>query len=301
MGEREGATAVGPQPSTIYPSDFPYTPRFVTVNGRRLAYLDEGQGPHTLLLIHGNPAAGFVYKRLLDELLPRFRCVVPDLLGFGLSEKPAAEADYSLPGHIDLLDGFVRELDLRDIVLVVHDWGGPIGLGTAVRQKTRYTHLVLLNTMTEAPMKIMPVYWLPFYGLLRLRRLYAYLVKERGLFQQAGLAIMDPQDKAVYLRANHDAQTRAAIAAFPRLIPHNTSHPNYPLLRDILNAVESWPIPALVLFSDQDSVFSVEQGESFARALPQATFARVRGAKHFLQYERPQEVAHHLRTFLAAN
>jgi len=287
------------QPLSIYPPDFPYQPCFVEVNGRTLAYLDEGQGAHTLLLMHGNPASGYVYKRLLDELLPDFRCIVPDLLGFGMSEKPEDEADYSLAGHIALIQGLVQALDLRNLVVVGHDWGGPIGFGAAVHEKERVTHLVVLNTMTEAPMKIMPVYWLPFFGLLRMKRLYRYLVRERGLFQKAGLAVMEPQDLAVYLRANHDYETRAGIAAFPYLIPSSAAHPNYSILRDILAEMTAWDIPALVLFSDHDSVFSAEQGERFAQALPHGTFAVIDGPKHFLQYERPQEIAGHIRRFLA--
>ncbi len=288
-----------PRPSSIYPPGFPYQPRFLEVNGRRLAYFDEGQGPRTLLLIHGNPAAGYVYARLLDQLLPGFRCVVPDLLGFGMSAKPEANADYSLANHIALIRGFVQKLDLTDLVLVVHDWGGPIGMGAAVQDRERYTHLIVLNTMTEAPMKIMPIYWLPFFGLLRMRRLFNYLVKERGLFQKFGLAIMDPDDRAVYLRANHSPQTRAGIAAFPTMIPASTGHTNYPLLRDILAAVKSWDIPALVLFSDHDSVFSAAQGERFAHELLRAQFVLIAGPKHFLQYERPAEIAEQMRAFLA--
>ena len=288
-----------PRPSSIYPPDFPFEPRFVEVNGRRLAYFDEGRGPQTLLFMHGNPAAAYVYGRLLRLLVPDFRCVAPDLLGFGLSEKPSAAAAYSLTGHITLMRDFIKKLDLHDLVVVGHDWGGPIAFGAALQEPQRCTHLVVLNTMTEAPMKIMPVYRLPFYGLLRMPRLYNYLVKQRGLFQKFGLAIMEPQDQQVYLRANHDAATRAGIAAFPHMIPHSTAHPNYPILRDILAGLKTWDIPALVIFSDHDSVFSATQGERFARALPQARFNLIPGPKHFLQYERPAEIAALIREFLA--
>jgi haloalkane dehalogenase len=288
-----------PRPSSIYPPDFPFEPRFIEVNGRRLAYFDEGRGPQTLLFMHGNPAAAYVYERLLRLLVPDFRCIAPDLLGFGLSEKPASEASYSLTGHITLIRDFIKKLDLHNLVVIGHDWGGPIAFGAALQEPQRCTHLVILNTITEAPMKIMPVYWLPFYGLLRAPRLYNYLVKQRGLFQKLGLAIMEPQDRQVYLRANHNPATRAGIAAFPNMIPHSTTHPNYPILRDILAGLKTWDIPALVIFSDHDSVFSSTQGERFAKALLHAKFALLSGPKHFLQYERPAEISRLIRGFLA--
>ncbi|MCA9951561.1 MAG: alpha/beta fold hydrolase [Anaerolineales bacterium] len=282
---------------SIYPFDFPFQPHFVEIDGLRIAYFDEGQGK-TIFMVHGNPVAGFVYVRLMHLLVSDFRCVVVDLPGFGMSDKPELESDYSLEGYISILSEFVQILDLQDVAVVGHDWGGPIGFGTAVTDPQRYSHLIILNTMTEAPMKIMPIYWLPFHVLLRMRRLFAYLVKERNLFQKLGVAIMEPADQELYFRANHNAAARAAIAAFPRLIPHNNRHPSYPVLKQILKKLESWEIPALVLFSDHDSVFTVDQGERFARRLVNGRFQLIAGPKHFLQYERPAEIAAAIRSFL---
>jgi haloalkane dehalogenase len=271
---------------------------FTTVSGHQIAYLDSGRGRQTLLMLHGNPVSAHVYRRLMANLRPDYRCVAPDLLGFGLSDKPPRETDYSLPRHTEIVAEFVRALDLRNVALVAHDWGGPIGLGAALEDKKRYTHLVLLNTLTEAPMKIRPRYWLPFHVLLRLKRLADYLVKERNLFQKMGVASMDEADQAVYLQANHSAATRAGIAAFPRMIPYHRKHPNYPLLRDILSRVEAWDIPALVLFSDQGSVFSAGQGRRLAKRMKNAQFGLVAGARHFLQYEQASEVAAAIDDFL---
>lgn len=281
-----------------FPPDFPYKHRYVQINGRRLAYLDEGQGPKTILMVHGNPVSGYVYAKLMRLLMADFRCIVPDLIGFGLSDKPPSESDYSLTGHIATIEAFVQALDLNDTLLVGHDWGGPIAFGAAVRQQTRFSHLVFLNTMTEAPMWIRPIYWLPFHLLLRMPRLFAYLVKERNSFQKLGVAIMDTKDQVVYFNANHSPDSRAGIAAFPRMIPYKRSHQNYPILRDILAALQEWDIPSLVIFSDKDSVFTIEQGQRFADQLRNGRFVPVRGAKHFLQYERPDSIADEIRAFV---
>ncbi|MFN2137678.1 MAG: alpha/beta fold hydrolase [Candidatus Promineifilaceae bacterium] len=264
-----------------------------------MAYFDEGAGTEPILMLHGNPVAGYVFVPLMQELLPDYRCVIPDLFGFGMSDKPAEVGRFSLAGHIDQVAAVIRQLQLERITLVVHDWGGPIGLGAALQEPHRYRRLVLLNTMTEAPMRIMPIYQIPFYVLLRLNRLFAYLVRERNLFQRLGVAIMDPEDQAVYFRANHDWDSRAGIAAFPHMIPDSVHHPNYPILKEILARVEQWDIPSLVLFSDHDSVFSAEQGLKFARRMANARFERVDGPKHFLQYEQPQRVGRLIKEFLA--
>lgn len=283
---------------SIYPSDFPYRAHFIQVGGYRLAYLDEGVADQTILMVHGNPVSGYVYARLMQYFLPRYRCVVPDLLGFGLSEKPVDEADYSLTKHIDLMEQFVAALNLENVIIIGHDWGGPIGFGAAVRQKERYSHLVILNTLTEAPMKIMPIYKLPFHFFLRARRPFSYLVRQRNLFQKMGVAVMAEADQQVYFRANHSPETRAAIAAFPRMIPYKEAHPNCGLLRGILNELVQWDIPALVLFSDHDSVFSAAQGKRFAARLKQARFKEIKGPKHFLQYQAAERVAAEMADFL---
>jgi haloalkane dehalogenase len=281
----------------IYPPDFPFQPQFVAIEGFNIAYFDEGQGHETLLLLHGNPVGAFVYTGLIRQLHGRFRCIAPDLLGFGLSDKPATEEAYSLQGHTDIIARLVRELNLKEIVLVVHDWGGPIGLAAAVMEKHRYTQLVILNTFTEPVMRIPGLYKLPFHLLRRTDRLASLFIKRLGLFQRMGVGIMEPEDRAVYACANHNAATRAGISAFPKMIPFSPEHPTFPWLHAVLDEVCAWPIPALVLFSDHDSVFAAEDGRRFATKLKKASYKTIHGPKHFLQYEKPQEIAAEILAF----
>ena len=282
----------------IYPPDFPYEVKRVSAGGYKVAYLDTGPGGQTLLMVHGNPVSGYVFHRLVRSLGAGYRCVVPDLVGFGMSDKPESEEAYSLKMHTDALAGLVGALDLRDVVLVVHDWGGPIGLAAALREPERYTHLVILNTMTEPVMRIAPVYQLPFRFFNRFDGLFSFLVRRLNFFQRMGTAIMEPEDRAVYFRANPTAASRAGIAAFPKMIPYRKEHPTAAFLADLLERVCAWSIPALLVFSDRDSVFSIADGQAFAGRMADATFHGVRGVKHFLQYEAPDEVAGAIRSFL---
>jgi pimeloyl-ACP methyl ester carboxylesterase len=147
-------------------------------------------------------------------------------------------------------------------------------------------------------MRIPGIYKIPFHILRRSERLTNLFIKRLGLFQRMGIGIMEPQDQAIYLRANHNAATRAGIAAFPKMIPFSPDHPTFPLMGDILDDVTGWEIPVLVLFSDHDSVFAAEDGKRFAAKLKNARYKTIQGPKHFLQYEKPQEIAAEISEFL---
>ncbi|MFN7927729.1 MAG: alpha/beta fold hydrolase [Blastocatellia bacterium] len=107
--------------------DFPFQPNYVAVNGYRLHYLDEGPATAApILLLHGEPSWSFLYRKMIPVLTQAgFRCIAPDLLGFGRSDKPVQRGDYSYQLHVDVMNGFVRALDLQNITLFGQDWGGP--------------------------------------------------------------------------------------------------------------------------------------------------------------------------------
>jgi haloalkane dehalogenase len=131
-------------PAWLDRAAYPFTSRWVEIEGARLHYLDEGQGP-VVLMVHGTPTWSFLYRHLVLGLRDRFRCVVPDHLGFGLSDKPAGDA-YRPADQARRLGAFVRALDLRAVSLVVHDFGGPIGLAYALDEPDNIHRLVLFNT-----------------------------------------------------------------------------------------------------------------------------------------------------------
>jgi haloalkane dehalogenase len=127
-------------------SQWPFAARYARVNGWRMHYIDEGVGDPVMLL-HGNPTWGFLYRRVIPPLVNAgHRVIVPDMIGFGLSEKPAREQAHSLDGHIANLAGLVRQLDLRRLTVVCHDWGGPTGLGFAMNNQERIRALAVMST-----------------------------------------------------------------------------------------------------------------------------------------------------------
>ena len=123
---------------------YPFNSRQFTVGSHRLHYLDEGQGP-PLLLVHGNPTWSFYWRDLIAALRPQFRVIAIDHLGCGMSDKPQ-DYPYRLQNHIDNLSRLVEHLELRELTLVAHDWGGPIGLGAALEMPKRFARFVILNS-----------------------------------------------------------------------------------------------------------------------------------------------------------
>ena len=129
---------------------WPFAPNFAQVNGFRMHYVDVGQGA-PIVLLHGNPTWGYLYRKFIVPLVASgYRVIVPDMIGFGLSEKPPIEHAHSLDGHIANLTALLRQLDLRGINLVCHDWGGPTGLGFALSNSSRVRRLVLMSTWAWA-------------------------------------------------------------------------------------------------------------------------------------------------------
>jgi len=123
---------------------FPYTQKRLELDGHELAYVDEGKGP-PLLMLHGNPTWSFLYRDVIAGLRERFRCIAPDLPGFGFST-PAAGFGFRPSEHSQVIERFIEALDLRDITLMVHDWGGPIGFAAATRHPERFSAFVIGNT-----------------------------------------------------------------------------------------------------------------------------------------------------------
>ena len=129
---------------------WPFEPRYARVNGWRMHFVDEGRGD-PILLLHGNPTWGFLYRDVIPLLVEAgYRVIVPDMVGFGLSEKPTREHAHSLDAHASNLLALIRQLGLTKLTMVCHDWGGPTGLSAAMTDKDRIRALVVMSTWAWA-------------------------------------------------------------------------------------------------------------------------------------------------------
>jgi haloalkane dehalogenase len=272
---------------------FPFEPRYVEQDGLRLHYLDEGAG-RPVLLLHGEPTWSFLYRRIIAQLTHRSRCVAPDYFGFGRSDKPRQREWYSYDRHVESITRLAEELDLRELTVVVQDWGGPIGLRFAVENPERIARLVVMNTGIGA--RAPNDEWLRFQAFMR--RVDLDIVAG----QLVRLSLVQPTTDDVI--AAYDApfpsrESRVGIARFPELVATSSDHPSAPKMLEVRDALRGFDRPALVLFSDGDPIFSRRAAESIAELLPGAELdPPVEGAGHFLQEDRGEWIGRRIANWL---
>jgi len=275
--------------------DWPFSPRYTTADGLQIHYVEEGEGD-PILLLHGEPTWGFLYRKLIPRLAAVGRVVVPDLLGFGRSDKPVAREWYSYDAHFASLERFALELDVREAALVVHDWGGPLGLRLAVEHPERVARLVILNTGVGvgAPSDD----WLLFRELVR--RAGDDFTPSR-LVQASCVTRLDDEVLRGYDAPFPEPAAKAGVLAFPELVPTEPGHPSAAAMVAVRESLARWERPTLVLFSDSDRVFSPAHAERLAANIPGALPAEiVEGAGHFLQEDRGEEIAERIARFVRA-
>ncbi|HZR96355.1 MAG TPA: haloalkane dehalogenase [Gaiellaceae bacterium] len=273
---------------------YPFAPHWLELDGRRMHYVDEGTGAPVLLL-HGEPTWSFLWRKIIPRLPGRV--VAPDLIGFGRSDKPTDVGWYSYDRHVASIAQLVETLDLRGLTLVVHDWGGPIGLRVAVEHEDRVERLGILNTGVgggSAPSET----WLRFRAVVR----EVGGALDIGRLVEAGTAQGLPDD----VRAAYDApfptpESKAGALAFPELVPTDPDHPNTAPMNRVRDALRSWQKPARVIWGAEDRVLPPAIAEAIARLIPGAGDpVLIEGASHFLQEDRPDEVAAAILELLAA-
>ena len=273
---------------------YAFEPNYVELDGLRMHYVAEGDGP-PLLLLHGEPTWCFLYRKLISPLAAIGRVIAPDYFGFGRSDKPTRVEDYSYDFHYDSVERLADELDLRSATVVVQDWGGPIGLRLAVERPDLVDRLVILNTGVGAGRAPSPE-WLRFREFMR--RVGSDLVPGQLIRISAVTELADDVIEA-YNAPFPTPESKAGVLAFPELVPTDLDHPSAAKMLEVSDALARWERPALVLFSDSDPIFTSAAAERLAARIPGAGPAEiVSGAGHFLQEEKGEEIAERILRFV---
>lgn len=278
--------------------EYPFQPNFLEVNGGQLHYLDEGpREKPALLCVHGNPSWSFLWRKVVREFSSTHRCVALDHIGCGLSDKPQ-DWPYRLEDHIANLERLVQHLDLSDITLCVHDWGGPIGLGFALRHPERVQRLVITNTAAFLSRKI------PFrISLCRTPALGSFLVRRFNAF--AGLAVSMAVEKPLtpavvqgFLAPYDTFENRIATWAFVKDIPLEEDHPSYATLRAIDERLHTLRgLPTCILWGRRDFCFSDHFLELWRERFPEARVHGFSDAGHYVLEDTGAEALGLLRSF----
>lgn len=279
---------------------YPFAPRYTEVDGLRIHHVEEGPpDADPVLMLHGEPTWSYLYRRMIPIVAAAgHRAIAPDLAGFGRSDKPADSAAYTYAAHVAWMAKWIEANDLRRVTLVCQDWGSLIGLRLVAELPDRFARVVVANgflpTGDREPPRAFRVWqafarWSPWFPI--------------GRIVQAGCA--QPLSREV--RAAYDAPfptARHAVAAraFPRLVPTRPDDPAAADNRRAWERLRAWNRPLLTAFGDSDPIFRgadrvLQRQVPGAAGQPHTT---IRGAGHFIQEDRGEELARVVNDFVDA-
>jgi haloalkane dehalogenase len=253
-------------------------------------------------MVHGNPTWSFYWRRIIAAFRDRFRCLAPDHVGCGLSDKPR-DYPYTLARRRDDLVRLIEELDLREITLLVHDWGGAIGLGAALKVPERFSRLVVFNTGAFPPPYIplrIRVCRTPVMGRI--------LVQGFNAFARAALTMatekperFTPAVRAGFLAPYDSWSNRRGVDRFVRDIPASPRHPTWRMLEDIEAGLPRLAeLPTMFIWGMRDWCFRPDCLERLLKSFPRAEVHRLEDAGHYVVEDAHERIVPLLESFLGA-
>ncbi len=275
--------------------EYPFDSNFFSIQKNNLHYVDTGAG-EVILMLHGNPTWSFFYRNLAKYFSNNYRVIVPDHMGCGLSSKPQ-DYEYTLKSHVDNLCLLVEKLKLTNITLVVHDWGGAIGMGLATRHPELIKKMVVMNTAAfrsiEIPTRINilrnPV------GEWFIRKFNGFAGPATFMATTKGLS---PLVKKGFTLPYHDFESRIATAKFVQDIPMNESHPTYQTLKSIEEKLPNIKAPVLLLWGEKDFCFTMNFQKRWLDIFPKARAVSYPDAGHYLIEDEKNAVIKEIENFL---
>ena len=283
---------------------YPFQSRWLNLDGLRLHYLDEGSG-EAVVAVHGNPTWSFYYRDLVRELRNDYRVIVPDHIGCGLSDKPDDGAyDYTLSRRIEDFSRLMDHLEVDDINLVVHDWGGMIGLAWAVRNPDKIKRLVILNTASFHLPKTKAFPWQLW--MVRDTPLGPLMVRGFNAFARGSTHLsctrkkLSKEVRDAYCAPYDSWSDRIATLRFVQDIPLRPGDPGYDIVSDTAARLDVFSdLPVLVCWGDKDFVFDHHFLAEWQRIYPHGAVHRFPDCGHYILEDASEEIIPLIRNFLA--
>jgi cis-3-alkyl-4-acyloxetan-2-one decarboxylase len=282
---------------------YPFESHTTKINGRNYHYIDEGEGP-TILMVHGNPTWSFYWRNLIHAFRKNYRVIAVDHIGCGLSDKPtASEYDFTLRSRIDDLKALVEELDLTDITLTAHDWGGAIGMGVAGELPERFSRFVLMNTGAfhgeKCPLRIR-VCRIPLLGKIAVQGFNGFsaaavkmAVSRTRLSKLVAKGLLAPYDSWA---------NRLAVHQFVVDIPLSKGHRSWDTLQKVEDGLTQFrDHPVCLIWGMKDWCFTPRFLERFQGFFPNAQVQKIQDAGHYVVEDASDDVIETMAAFLAAN
>ena len=281
--------------------EYPFESHFLQLDGARLHYVDEGpRDAPVLLMVHGNPTWSFYYRNLIKAFSDRFRCIVPDHIGCGLSDKPQ-DYEYTLQRRIDDVDALLTHLGVERFSVAVHDWGGAIGMGVCSRHPDAVDKIVIFNTAAFRDVNIpfsINICRIPGFGELAIKGFNGFVLTAqiRAIYDRAKLS--GPIREA-YLAPYDSWENRVAIHAFVKDIPMKANHPSWATLGEVEDALAQFSDrPALIIWGDDDFCFTPHFRERWQKVFPDAEVHALADASHFVIEDATDQVVGWMSDFL---
>jgi cis-3-alkyl-4-acyloxetan-2-one decarboxylase len=281
---------------------YPFTPRFFDAWNFTMHYADEGEG-EPVILLHGDPTWGYLWRKFIPALSKERRVIVPDQMGMGKSGTPGKPYPYLLRHHIANLEALITSLGLSYITLIIHDWGGPVGLGFAVRHPELIKRIVLTNTWAFARWPGAPFPRL--IEMIRSPRGESFVLDKNGYVQRAMSGTVNYPEKITkevmdaYLAPFPTPESRRALLCWSRDITVNENDPSWEEMKHIEENLSLFSeIPVLVVWGMLDPVLPLSVLEMWKRVYPHADVREIPDASHFLQEDAPDEVIEAIERFL---
>jgi haloalkane dehalogenase len=280
-------------------ADFPFQPNYLEWDGLRTHYLDEGpkDGPVALLL-HGEPTWCYLYRKMIPPLVAAgYRCIAPDHIGFGRSDKITDDKWYVIDRHIERFNGFIDRLDLRNMTIFVQDWGGPIGLINAVAMPHRVDRLAILNTWLHHDGFAYTPAIKAWRDAATNRHWLAWTRHDLPCGPIVRRTAVRPVSDPAALEHAYEAPFQGSVAAkagarrFPWCIPFAEPEAGAAVRQSqAFDALTKWSKPVHVIFGDSDPIFPPEWGRQWSEMIPGATFDEIERAGHFCQEDAGEDI-----------
>lgn len=272
--------------------DFEFEPHYREAEGIRVAHIDEGEGAPVVML-HGEPTWSFVWRKVIPPLVEAgYRCIAPDHAGCGRSDKPRDFDWYTLERHVAITASLLEDLDLHDVTLVVHDWGGPIGLTTMVQRPERVARAVVLDTALDPVSLWMSERWVAFREFVeRTEDLPVGQVMRTTCLRDPGEGVIGGYD-APFL----GPESKVALRALPLLIPRTDRTPRP--VAALIEALRRDDRPIRILWGDRDTILTLATAERFAASIGRRVDELIPGAGHGLPEDQGRLLAERIAVWL---
>lgn len=280
------------------PATFPFTSNYIDVSDTTIHFIDvidKIESDATFLFIHGNPTSSYIWRNIIPYLIPLGRCIALDLVGFGKSGKP--NIDFTFQDHIKYVNGFINKLELKNIVLVVHDWGGAIGFNYAMNNPKNVRGIVFMETFCK------PMEWDKLNFLARwIFKKFRNPVKGQkwngkyNLFLRFILPIsiirkLSKEERNIYFEPFKKLENRRPIIKFPQELPFkNENTPNNKIATDYYEFLKRSEIPKLLLYAKPGVQIREKEVELYKSEFPKLTTTFIGKGKHYIQEDQPDNI-----------